>query len=123
MNPVFPLRLKLARERLSMTQLQVVKHTRMNNKTLSNYEKGRSEPDFDTLVKLSDLYNVSVDWLLGRTENNLDTYSTSTIVPSKIELSNETFLSISDVYINGIILSKEQKRKIAALSLILFGED
>jgi transcriptional regulator with XRE-family HTH domain len=35
--------------------------------TISNYEQGIHNPDFDTLCKLADYYEVSTDYLLGRT--------------------------------------------------------
>jgi len=38
---------------------------RINNKTLSGYEHGVSEPDLETLKILSNLYEVSIDWLSG----------------------------------------------------------
>ena len=36
--------------------------------TLSNWESGRYEPDFEALEKMSDYFQVSVDYLLGRDE-------------------------------------------------------
>jgi transcriptional regulator with XRE-family HTH domain len=45
---------------------------RMLNKTknnISQYETGKREPDNDTLSKLSDLFSVSVDFLLGKTND------------------------------------------------------
>lgn len=36
--------------------------------TISQYESGKREPDFSTLQKLADYFNVSVDYLLGRTD-------------------------------------------------------
>lgn len=35
--------------------------------TVSNYEQGIHNPDFDTLCKIADFYNVSIDYLMGRT--------------------------------------------------------
>lgn len=61
-------RLKEARDRKNLKQTQVMKHTGINNKTLSGYEKGVSEPDIDSLNLLANLYEVSVDWLTGREE-------------------------------------------------------
>lgn len=34
--------------------------------TVSGWEVGRREPDFDTLMKMADLFNCSVDELIGR---------------------------------------------------------
>lgn len=62
-------RLRDARERKNLKQTQVKALTGINNKTLSGYENGVSEPDLETLNKLAELYEVSVDWLMGRTDN------------------------------------------------------
>jgi len=32
------------------------------------YEMGKRQPDYETLIKLADYFNVTVDYLLGRTE-------------------------------------------------------
>ncbi|MBR2175652.1 MAG: helix-turn-helix transcriptional regulator [Clostridia bacterium] len=37
--------------------------------TISQYETGVREPDFQTLIAIADYFNVSIDYLLGRTEN------------------------------------------------------
>lgn len=59
-------RLRLARERNGYTQVFVRDRTGINNKTLSGYENGVSEPDMQTLSILADTYSVTVDWLFGR---------------------------------------------------------
>lgn len=58
-------RLRSARERQNLKQIQVMEKTGINNKTLSGYENGVSEPDIDSLKLLAELYEVSVDWLAG----------------------------------------------------------
>ena len=57
--------LRLARERLGLTQTEVMRLTGINNKTLSGYENGVSEPDLQTLTALLRLYRASADQLLG----------------------------------------------------------
>ena len=57
--------LRLAREKRGLTQTQVMQHTGINNKTLSGYENGISEPDLETLSALLRLYGASADKLLG----------------------------------------------------------
>lgn len=61
-------RLKESRERKNLKQTQVKEKTGINNKTLSGYENGVSVPDPETLTKLADLYDVSVDYLYGRAD-------------------------------------------------------
>jgi transcriptional regulator with XRE-family HTH domain len=63
--PTLGERLRRAREKKNLTQVAVRERTGINNKTLSGYEKGVSEPDIETLKKLAALYEVSVDWITG----------------------------------------------------------
>ncbi len=56
--------LRQARERRELTQTEVMAMTGINNKTLSGYENGVSEPDLQTLTTLLRLYQVSADQLL-----------------------------------------------------------
>src|SRR5690606_28326071 len=69
-------RLKIAREKKGLSQIQVKERTNINNKTLSGYENGVSEPDTKTLSMLAELYEVSYKWLLtgkgNMTEENIN---------------------------------------------------
>ena len=56
--------LKCAREDKDLSQKKVMELTGINNKTLSGYENNVSEPDFNTLVTLFRLYDISLDELL-----------------------------------------------------------
>ena len=40
--------------------------------TISDYENNRYFPDYENLVKIADIFDVSVDFLLGRIRNNVD---------------------------------------------------
>lgn len=53
--------LKETREDLDLSQVKVMELTGINNKTLSGYENGVSEPDLRTLATLARLYNMSLD--------------------------------------------------------------
>ncbi len=57
--------LKSAREDNDLTQIQVMRLTGINNKTLSGYENSLAEPDIDTLVTLFKLYGLSFDKAFG----------------------------------------------------------
>ena len=39
-----------------------------NQNTISRYETGTREPSISELVRIADYFNVSVDYLLGRTD-------------------------------------------------------
>ena len=49
------------------TQKQIAQHLGISQNTYSQYEIGVLNYPVDSLVKLADFYNVSVDYLLGRT--------------------------------------------------------
>lgn len=60
--------LKELREDIGLTQLDVAERLSLTRQTISRYETGDIEPPLDTLVKLADLYNCSLDYLTGRTK-------------------------------------------------------
>ncbi len=41
----------------------------MNQNSISRYETGLREADYNTLILFADYFDVSLDYLLGRTEN------------------------------------------------------
>lgn len=41
----------------------------MNQNTISRYETGEREADYATLIAIADYFNVSIDYLLERTDN------------------------------------------------------
>ncbi|AMV63105.1 Transcriptional regulator, XRE family [Pediococcus damnosus] len=57
-------KLKQCRMNKSLTQAQVAETLHVSRKTISGWENGRSYPDVNSFVKLSDLYGVSLDLLL-----------------------------------------------------------
>ena len=63
------IRLKELRKQRRLSQIKVSIDLNMNQNTLSRYETGRREADYKTLILLADYYNVSIDYMLGRTEN------------------------------------------------------
>jgi transcriptional regulator with XRE-family HTH domain len=63
---LLPERLKEARLAANLRQKEAAKKLKISGSSLSHYESGERDPDTETLTKLANLYNVSVDWLLGR---------------------------------------------------------
>lgn len=60
-------RLRALRERKGLTQGQAAKKMGIVRTTYSNYEAGNREPDHETLAKMADFFEVTVDYLLGKT--------------------------------------------------------
>jgi transcriptional regulator with XRE-family HTH domain len=66
-SEVFPSRLKQARKDYGLTQVETAVLLKIDKSTIANYEVGKREPDMETLVKISLLFEVSLDWLCGAT--------------------------------------------------------
>ena len=61
-------RLKELRKARGISQVKLAMDLGMNQNTISRYENGEREADYKTLCLLADYFNVSLDFLLGRTE-------------------------------------------------------
>ncbi len=66
---VFQERLRLTRNEKGVSQKQVADGVNITEVGYQNYEVGRRKPNFDVLVSLADFFNVSLDYLVGRSDN------------------------------------------------------
>lgn len=62
-------RIRELRENAGLRQIDVAKATGIDQKTLSNYETGKTNPDSYSLIQLADFFNVSIDYLVGRIDS------------------------------------------------------
>ncbi len=62
-------RIRDLREDRDMTQTQISKILFCSQRVYSNYERGDLDVPTDILIKLADFHGVSVDYILGRTDN------------------------------------------------------
>lgn len=63
------MRLKYLRQKRGISQLKLAMDLNMNQNSISRYENGQREADYETLIKFADYFNVSIDYLLNRTNN------------------------------------------------------
>lgn len=63
------MRLKELRKSKRMTQQRLAIELNMNQNTISRYESGEREADYQTLIAIADYFGVSIDYLLERTDN------------------------------------------------------
>ncbi len=61
-------RLKSLRKQRKISQLRLALDLNMNQNTISRYENMERQADYETLVALADYFGVSLDYLLGRTD-------------------------------------------------------
>ena len=62
-------RIRDLREDRDLRQSDLAEATGIDQRTISNYETGKTAPDSYALIKLADFFGVSIDYLLGRTDN------------------------------------------------------
>jgi len=62
-------RIKELRLEKKMSQAQLGQVIGVNDRTISNYESGKREPDIQTIKKLCDFFEVTSDYLLGFAED------------------------------------------------------
>ena len=63
------MRLKNLRQQKGITQLKLAMDLCMSQNSISRYETGEREADYKTLIAFADYFNVSIDYLLGRSDN------------------------------------------------------
>ena len=66
---IFSERLKLLRIQLEDSQLKVATTIGISDRAYRNLESGVSVPNMNTLIALAEYFNVSIDYLTGRTDD------------------------------------------------------
>ena len=61
-------RIRNLREDLDMTQLQVGEYLHLSQRSYAHYEAGTREMPIEILIELADLFQVNLDYLVGRTD-------------------------------------------------------
>ena len=65
----FPERLKELQRARNVPKVEVLRSVGLDRTSYFCYEKGQREPTISKLTALADYFNVSTDYLLGRTDN------------------------------------------------------
>lgn len=128
-------RIKKQREIKELNQKQLADMLGISPSTVGMYEQNRRSPDKDMLLKLAEIFNVSVDYLLGTTKPKPSTqdsghkYKDVNDILSKAKeqlihheglmfngepATQEAIQSILDAMEMGMALAKEKNKKYAA---------
>lgn len=86
-------RIRDLREDRDLRQIDVSEAIGIDQRTLSNYETGKTNPDSFAIIKLADFFGVSADYLIGRTNEN--TVSVDGII-KRIEKMQKELSDISE---------------------------
>ena len=68
MNNQFSEQIKSLRIENNLSRIQLADKLNVSVRLVSYWENGQRECDFDMLIKIADLFSVSIDYLLGRKE-------------------------------------------------------
>ncbi|WP_338554856.1 helix-turn-helix transcriptional regulator [Paenibacillus sp. KS-LC4] len=97
------------------TQEQTAAKLGISRAALSHYEKNRREPDSETLKKFADLYQVSVDFLVGRTLHPQTVLSDDVRnFTEHLELADDEILEKFNLSIDGRKLTVEETKRFIA---------
>lgn len=62
-------RLRELRRQRKLSQIRLAMELNVSQNTICRYETGEREADYATLVRIADYFGVSLDYLLGRTDD------------------------------------------------------
>jgi transcriptional regulator with XRE-family HTH domain len=89
-------RLRAARERKGLKQNRVANYLGIHNSTLAKYESGEREADGETLKKMAEYYDISLDWVLGR-ERIINEHTKNAVMESYARLPQSKKKLIDDM--------------------------
>ena len=115
----FAQRLKSLRQETGYLQKEIAAKLSISRSTLGSWESGNRIPELGTAQRLADFFNVSVDYLLGRTDSRTERLPPETIETKKPK-DLIRYLEQSEVMFDGEIykLDEEGRAKVrAALEL------
>ena len=96
-------RLRELREKKNLTQTALAKDLKVSNTTISNWEAGYRQPDLDSLIRLANYFDVSLDYLFGRDYKNR-IYNQDNFIFRREQLTPlfEKLVKVDDKYLSNI---------------------
>ncbi len=110
MNDVFPRIITLLRKERSLSQKKAAEELQISQALLSHYEKGIRECGLEFVVKIANFYQVSCDYLLGRSPHRTGATITIDDLPENTELKS--------AYKSGVMATLNKKLIINSLNVI-----
>jgi transcriptional regulator with XRE-family HTH domain len=104
------IRIKSLRKEKKYSQLELAKLLNVSQSTIAYYEKEQKQPSHDTLTKLADIFNVTVDYLLGRTD--IKYTNTENKLIHEMDLTPEILMDKYNLVIEGKKASKEEIEEV-----------
>ena len=102
----FAQRLKELRKENDLTQLQLANMLNYGYTAIANYENGRNQPRLNDIIKMANIFNVSVDYFVGnsdikyKNQNHLYYNINNQLHKNGIKLKDENYFLIELLYYN-----------------------
>lgn len=107
-------RIAKLRDERRLTQEELAGKVGITRAALSHYENNRREPDYDTIQKIADYFQVSIDYIMGRSsEPTLSDGKVHDFI-EQVELSEQSALEKFELTIDGKPLTPEEARRFIA---------
>ncbi len=108
-------RIAALRKNRNLTQDDMSTTLGISRAALSHYEKGRREPDYDTLITIADFFKVSLDYIMGRTDDPLASLDPDTrAFTDRLELADDQLMQQFALTIDGKKLTPEESKRFIA---------
>ncbi|WEA41758.1 helix-turn-helix domain-containing protein [Lysinibacillus fusiformis] len=106
-------RLRFLRKELDYSLRKMADELGISFSALGKYERNEHQPDFETLEKIADYFDVSIDWLLGRTQGYEHAIR---LIDSAVERMNlEVDLNIPPALLNEMILKNIDESQLSLI--------
>lgn len=122
-------RLVELRKKRDLRQQDVADHLHITRSTYAQYEINRRVPEYATLEKLADFFEVSIDYLVGRDNEKSFVGKVMEGRGSKEQSASDEAMDINDVLeeqslrMNGKTLSEEDRKRIKDMLELMFPKD
>lgn len=103
------------REKRGLTQEDLSNRLGISRASLSHYETNRRQPDYETLRNIANFFDISTDYLLGRTNDpHMEMDQDVQEFVDSLELADETILEKFALTVDGRKLSLEEAKRFIA---------
>jgi len=116
-------RIKNLRKNNGFHQKEVAEKLGITLTGYASYEQGRNKPSYDSLLKLSELYNVSIDYLVGKTDIQYTDHEKEFADKISGDMSLEELLNKYQLTLDGKELTDEDSKKIIKLIKLYLDQD
>lgn len=119
---LFHERLSILRSGRKLSQLEISKRLGIARTTYSGYENGTREPDIETMIKIADFFSVTLDYLIGRTDDPAMWFrdENEKTIYDVMSLNDDEKLSQISMTYDGLELTLEEKKEFLAIAKAIF---